>query len=970
MVSIEKDELNDFLRKEAVMTLLKSTAPQQKASEEEYNLYDSWVAEAEVAGINPVHYIIRKTKSISTPLVNLFMTNLIYNLPEVQDQKNWTVHYHDLIFILEEYWSEHSDRNGMLLWEITQCFKSLVDFFDSAQPTPAQFEDIGQGMAKIAEMIHENFHNEQTLGTALTAIAFLKDTNKHDTVRLCQQLLDRSYDYLNTDVSAILLQSANILIQYGEDNASDRLKAFDAMESLLRYLLRKYHQDTNYQAEESVLHTIFEQLSYHKYMDALAFLYYSIPGIDKPGEMPDLTALAHPVWTGDMATWEHNFRTTSLAYMQELANTRYALLPQKKELMVNFSNWTIQYPKMLNSVPMGLSILKEDALDEMLMDLKHELIHVYSLFGMVGLVLDLMRWALVDLELYLHLFSSSHKIEQEELELFLKGKKPVGLIKPDLTLLSLAERSAAVENKIKIYEQVWTPWFEGLALYGEFADDPTTDPDIESPVTSIFSNLIDFNPLHGDIKNLDDFKKVASEHKNLMEKHYHQAIENQGSNLLWPYLKSNHKQYLPGYLAVRATVKKWRVALGDTKLSSAQAFRILLHLTRFSGAEVVPNLSLAPKEFQVACIDQQIKWFEFIGSVHLEDLKVFLESADIFSTRTLAWLNGRLVYEPEKLAQFEQLQRAFMVKKTKEILDYGVGHFSLQQSFPDDQLDLVRKKISIFTQSTANSWVNEKGEIGFVGRYTIMPLGSVECPFWLQTQNKYLSCLVRTREKNIETGKPSYHRITFQLAEKDYKYLEEYVSKHGSAYIKLTRAVVLGGVDSVANSHHYCIYQLGEWMRVTSAGLIFNRPVENEIVEMLSERFSPDLGVDFKEIINHVDKPCSQRSLEWLCSNQWGNISFREQQINAEPWAERVKKLCEENLQADTDTIEKVSLAILKAIYPDGMLAQEVHENGLAAAKSFGNSIANIIDYLLVSGKSPGIKSGYPNAEEEFFKPI
>src|SRR5581483_7526038 len=124
---------------------------------------------------------------------------------------------------------------------------------------------------------------------------------------------------------------------------------------------------------------------------------------------------------------------------------------------------------------------------------------------------------------------------------------------------------------------------------------------------------------------------------------YAEAIASRSAHRLRTYLVRNPRKYLAGYLAVRSLVAAWRSTLGEP-LSGNQAFRILLHMTRFSDFEAIPDLGLPLKEFQQAAITKHLEWVQTMTAASAEDLRKILGPYESGSKDKLAfrWVKGKL----------------------------------------------------------------------------------------------------------------------------------------------------------------------------------------------------------------------------------------------------------------------------------------------------------------------------------------
>src|SRR5262249_40645225 len=138
------------------------------------------------------------------------------------------------------------------------------------------------------------------------------------------------------------------------------------------------------------------------------------------------------------------------------------------------------------------------------------------------------------------------------------------------------------------------PWFEGVAVFGETAADPKTDPEVVSPVLSVVYNLWD-TPLM-DAEEIEKYKAdrgtAMSSRMTKAEDLYSQAFAKKAYYRLRAYFDNERDitKYWPGYFAVRAVIASWRETLGR-RLSGAQAYRMLIHVTRYTEySELLPDI--------------------------------------------------------------------------------------------------------------------------------------------------------------------------------------------------------------------------------------------------------------------------------------------------------------------------------------------------------------------------------------------
>ncbi|SDJ97900.1 hypothetical protein SAMN04487898_105200 [Pedobacter sp. ok626] len=961
-LSVPAERYKEFLVTDTYQTLMKSLNILESPTEAELESYDKWSVEATEQDMHPIQYAFINSLQVSGRMISFLLFQVLYSYPKITKVENGFVYVDDAVLFLEKLWTEKEVKDSQMLGLVIECFKELMLFDQLVKPEDQLLLKIGAYLEEISYLLDLRYSSPQTIGTLLTTISFYKDKDNSKSIKLCNYAIEVSFKYASEDITILLAQTVDILTIHADEYPDRRVSAFDAMDRLIRYLLVKQSQTEIASHDEKVLQLIENNIGMNKYLRPLACLYCCLNGVKgKPEPFPDLSVISTPVWKKPFEAWVENFSAVSNDFMLEIADGRFDLLLHKETLMVNFNNWTLSYSKMLNSIPHGDSILKEEQLGNMLLDLKHELTHVYSLFGVIGLTLNIMRWTLVDLEAILFLDNSSKmdtSTDDAIIELFNSGK-PFPMREPSIISLLHTERSAEIENKIQSMEQTWTPWFEGLALYGEFADDPTLDPEIESPINLVMSNLIDYIP---DTKNkhaptLDEIITQARIHRDTFEKLCSDAKQKIGKDLLWPYLKGSHKQYLPGYLTVRNIVAKWRLKLGDIPLRGDQAFRILLNLTRFSGMELMPDLSLSARTFKNSVLEQHIKWLEMIADIDVEDLKVLIHPDARTAGVNIAWREGRMILSNDDFEKVREYQHNYVSSKTNQLLSSLVEDRKDWTGITDKELrEIIKMTGQAAMRSGYRSIILNKQSETLLDRYTMMPLGRIQCPFWLIETTGGLVCQIRTRERDKNTGRPSYNVTSISIPADQFEYIKTYVGKYGAAYLELTRAVILGGTTNpMVNNQQYLIYQLGEWSHVAKAGLFFGRDVEPEAAEMLKWRFGNHMGINFMEQLNSGDLPCSLRTLSWIKNIDWKALKVEAYIYDLSEWANAVQRTCEENLTRNTEQMDQVSFSLLNFVYQDAELAQEVYDRGLYVVESFQSPVKDIVSYLFDSAICPEI---------------
>jgi hypothetical protein len=956
IIGTNPENLKIFLEFDGHESLLKAMTAIENIQEHELKIYDEWNAQAASTNIHVLLFIYNSGVQLNTRFAAFFTYAFLYHFFNYKKIKFDADSY---FYLLKASWTDKQHPNAELLQLILDALETLFQF---------SMDEDDNGNAVVASRMG-NLHYlvaleleslgefESAIANNHTAITFMQLAQSDAAISMCFHIIELARKAGHQNLMPNLFQLAALLSNLSRIDKAKKIEVFDAAENLVRYILIK-KQVENFDYIDDDLYKVETFLKENIFLQPLLPLFYLGLGLVEKGENdPDFAALYTGIWDASVEDWFSNIFQGSKSLIIEIANKRFELLPKSKKIEVFWSNWSIEYGRMLHSIPHNQSFLKEEYRNEILLDLKHELIHVYSLFGSVGTTLNIMRWLLIDLELLL--FGSQYDINTEGAksiwENIMKSNLPVQLSNPDLITLSYAERSIAIECKIKSIEHIWAPWFEGIAVFGETTDDPALDKDFESSPSSVMHNLVEFNSQDENLKDKSPLDAVK-DHVRKMENLYTEALKTEGVYKLMAYLTSHHKKYLPGYFCVRSILSSWRKTY-DKPIRGDQAFRLLLHLTRFSRYDILPDLSLPPEAFKKATIQRFLNWVQSIAHMDKDVLKSFFDLDASQTSHFSSWMNGKLVIhnDDRDLQQAQQLQS----EKAKECLSSLTGDRTDLDELEGANFVLTEIIKAIAEASKERiqkpGILNDKTAGYILSRYTILPLAVSESPFWLLSNNRSIACLIRTRVHDIEHGNPSYNLVSFKISQADFDFLKKRIQLTGRQYLRLTRAVFLGGATDTTLSHrHFFVYQYDDWMHVESAGLLWLTDVSEEIKGYLQDRFKFNPVVNYKEILNGPNNPCAQRTKAWIEQNDWESVELNNAFINGKPWSDHVSMLCNEVLSPDVSDIDLVSLEILKFILKDQAKAEFLFHNGLSFFNKYDPQIiGQFIEFLFESGTLP-----------------
>lgn len=950
-----------FLQYDALATLARVMASLEMPTEEDYAHYDKLVDKASREDANPLFQAYLDNWRCNSRLAILFLMGYSSQFAEYTKPENEGVSK-DFFFFLDEIWRERDHPQTALLQSVQKVIEQMSNFARDEQPPAESFLRLASRFEAISVTCQKAGKWEVALACMCSGMNFATTKDAELALDLNRQAAAIAQHTNEKDLIGYFVQNAILTCQLAQHQPDKKLMAFDAMERLIQYLLLRL-QVRGLMPDGDILEKIKILLRDNDYLLALSpRFFYGFDLLPNDPVRESMRPLYATISSDPLPDWSAFMYKGTGHLIMEIENQRLSLLPHENTAETLWNDWTIRYKTMINAIPHNQSILKEEGADNILMDLKHELTHVYSLFGAVGTTLNIMRWLLIDLELSLLVNHRDAKnldknLVAELLDDLIHSRKPEPLDLPDIISLSYVERSVAIEAKIKFIEHIWTPWFEGIAIFGELADDPTLDAGIESLPSTVLKNLIDFILASDDEnKNLVDFKA----HFLLIEARYAEALQNGNNGIfkLRAYLTTYRRKYLPGYLCVRSIIATWRKTLGDVHLRGDQAFLLLLHVTRFSGYEMLPDLGLEIEQFKNAAMEKHLEWLKQLAAIPAGDITTFIGLDPKASMGLLGWEKGRLrIYqEGENTMKKEEAER---VSKAKECYASLTGEDAPVDRIPgaSDEMEII---LGIAAE-TIGSQMNKPGILmrdsaGYLlSRYTILPLAETEAPFWLLEEGFRISCLIRTREKSSDNGKPSYNLLSFNIGEEDYNYIKTTLVRTGNARVKVRRVVILGGeMDGASLSgRHFYVYQYEKWIFVLNAGMFTNTETSDQITGYMKHRFGDNPGIDYREALNSPRHPAATRTRDWILANDWTQIDAGPI-VNLKPWADYILGLCNGVLDNSPADIDRMNLGLLTFAFGDEALARRLMDEGFGAlAQSAPGKMQSLMALLFHSMKNP-----------------
>jgi hypothetical protein len=627
-------------------------------------------------------------------------------------------------------------------------------------------------------------------------------------------------------------------------------------------------------------------------------------------------------------------------------------------LSVDWTNWRVNHHAYQRAVPQNRSFLREQDFAETLAELVHETTHVMTTSRQIGFPLFTCRMWLMMLESFLLETMQC----TDPAELFNARLEP-GFSEQ----LSLVHHQLSIAERMEILQDVWTPWFEGLAVFAETAVIPADDELGIADVVLLQRNLVDFNEAaeEGPEAYRDAYEAFASQFEDLASN----ALIQIGPDRLRTLLRSSDGAlYSAGYAAVRRILSDFRGKLGKDR-SGAELFTALYHATCYGIRDSFPAFDLPVEAYQDAALQAMSDWMKMLRKLSAEDIELLISRESKSSKgRRLSWRNGRpFEFSDDDMKQVErqiQVQWQSISSQLLRLLDPKIT--PLTSGDPDiGEIEITMRNasertISEYLGSSGNMTRLLSAQIELMSSTSLMPIGSVESGFILcageDLSFAHLCMNLITTERHRDTGSPSNNFLVLPLPRDQALRLMDAYKRTRVPYIRVTRFADLVGVirpDLSSNYMNYFLFEYGdEWNWAHSAVLplsIFEKDEDRQRFIAYAKR---QLGTD---PMNRLQVPLSSlrgRCMTWLDeSDVWmaGGINLPLQDwskaLRAQALrigdgslrAQRRRAACEQMLRA-AGVLEAEAVALAERGF-------------MALSEDHRGEYANLIEFLLTSAR-------------------
>ena len=704
--------------------------------------------------------------------------------------------------------------------------------------------------------------------------------------------------------------------------AASDLEVLDAMEAAVRHLAMAD------QPESELLEALLLRAPQFSFFESLVPSLvpvlraaevageWQLPPVDEDEAPIELSRVAWQVSLEQLAT-EIAPRVAAHAARLEFTRSSLEETPADQFAHAEWSSWSFQYAGYRRAVPHGKSLERERDSDDILFLIHHEATHVISMTGAIGAAVMALRAAALELEI--DLWAAHNLIDYATFAA--RGITPLG--RPGIPVITWAGYQLDILAKMQALQDIWNPWFEGLAVFAELCDNPTAD-DTSTTAVDVLTQLIDIRDEAGTAaeEREQSFRVIRDRFDRRME----QVQRELGPVKLQYYCESMSAKYMAGFMAVRSVVAAWRRSAGE--LRGHAAIRLLQHVTRFGTYTLaIPDLSLPPEEFTAAAQEAMISWVRRIADLPAEDIRFVVGShqADFI------WSDQRVSKVGRKLNRSKEMTKLFR----------GMVHNALQ---PAEEHG--RKRKLYLADELLDDWSR---------LLSVLPLGRATARFWINRESGHLVYTVRTMENRQDNGQPSYDLGTIPLDEEEINALEVAVAAHPFDRLTIARfADLLNDPDTLGRNA--MAFRLGDWMHIQAHGWQFGSfdQLDSGIERAIRLRLNPSVVLEMEKNFIETASGAAARTAHWAGAD-WptdGDSALpAEVQEATEGLAARAGEIRDHDGTANERAAsERLLAAVLGATEEAGGLV----ERGLAELTPYEPDLrTSAYQALLVSGDAP-----------------
>lgn len=749
--------------------------------------------------------------------------------------------------------------------------------------------------------------------------------------------------------ASIRLKAAAALVAQAENDPACELRAFDAIYDAL---LAMREQVLLQSQSAAFFEACLAKTSFRRLGPLYVVVNHRLDRARLPESIRDIKIVPQ-ITSHDIDAWVADLLLLGVP-LAEAENGRLALEPTALDSMTaqaDWSTWGFVHPAYYRAIPDAGSILRDSKRENLMLVLAHEVTHIYTMNGYLGLTVLSIRAAIMQLMFDLWV---GH-VDERDAAAALTNLPPL----KDHTLMTLAfsEQVLQLIRKLQIIGEVWAPWFEGIAVFNELSN-PADDAASYGHHMGVMYNLVDRG--NSDIDNVEGLQALVESQMAEIEKYYGEAVQNRGRDRLMTYLVAHHHTYLAGYLAVRSVVATWRQTLNEP-LDGTVAGRILLHVTRMGTQKSIPDLALPLDQFERAAVRTHVDWVKQLRDITAQDLRdVDGMTAPTSPHSAAEWHAGRLEVFDSRDPDRETALQQYALEQAKRAWSGLRGERADQpQPAIGDESDIL---ISIVARAFDNLHHDDEFAASLLRKLatplSVLQIASVQARFWLNHQSSTVFCLLRTSEDSGADGGPGYNGVLFSLEQAEFDALMQRIDQHGDTRMTVMRFVDLAHAsvsDDRGWGRHCLVFQYHDWLHIQMRGLAAGKgKAAPSLVDALRQRLVRDAFGVCDETVIADGKPFASHARDWIdTADQWteDGVEFR-----VAAWVERVRRTCDHILygagvEFDDDVRKQL---LLKVAGFDERQTSELSRRGLRALlKPQTGSLQDTVALLLETAQRP-----------------
>ncbi len=661
----------------------------------------------------------------------------------------------------------------------------------------------------------------------------------------------------------------------------------------------------------------------------------------------------------------------------QIDNHRYELEQEvpPPSLAVGWTNWRFEHNAYRRAVPHSRSLLREQQFKTIILDFIHEVTHVLSLVGGLGMAASVGRVAA---------FYASFRIWEWTGKEIPVDALPASCGMPDLTpgdaraLPAVMAVLAPLENA-RILQDIWTPWFEGVAVFAESASDPVGDETTINDVLLLIRNLVDFYPSgKTEEEVMQQFEAFHAE----IEQRISATIHSESGDRLRMFFGASDSTYMAGYIIVRGIVAHWRQAT-QKPLSGAKCLQLLLHATRYLTTITLPDMSLPASAFRNAALESWKKFIEILTKLPGEDIDAFnLHPDRTAAGRRVLWTDRRLKQLDENSDVAHKLEL-----QLNDIFDRVRAEFAnlenrtLEDCSPlrlNGAVGITIRTYQEFARKGTNTRDHPKAAdiiTSIMQRMSLLPIGLADARFYLNqiadAEHDRLDVVLRTTERHVEGGGPSMDLTSIPISQADSETISANFATTGEPTLRVSRIVNVGDINSDESRFvHIYWLQYGNWQSIaalnhSAMSLLSTVPDKEELAEEISARIHPNSFQQFEQDLA-AGVPFAEKVLSWIDrSAEWSVLSLPiEDRTLLDRVRESASFLAERSARVNMQSA--ASHVGLAAVFGRAPWIHEVISTGYdTLTAEFAYLRQKLADVIAASGRSPAHSEFLDNSYDE-----